>query len=180
MGVVREEGSRITLVRNHELAGSSGAIGPIESAYDVTGGGTSTLVFDTAAEKLVESGISLGGTLINCAGGVTPWGTWLSCEEGPVSPATFHLPVPQRYAHWNIDNARRDHGFVFEVPAEGIAEPAPITGMGQFAHEAVAVDPESGICYMTEDLSPSAGFYRYIPDTPGRARRRRPPSDDGR
>jgi len=167
MGVVRQQGSRITLVRNHELRGSSGAIGAVEDSYDITGGGTTTLVFDTSEERLIDSWVSLSGTLSNCAGGVTPWGTWLSCEEGVFSPALRHLPVPTRQYFWDIAQAQREHGFVFEVPAEGVAEPTPILPLGQFYHEAVAIDPRSGISYMTEDTGPRAGFYRYIPEQPG-------------
>ncbi len=168
MGVVRNEGTRVTLVRNHELRGSSGPIGDPDYAYDVTGGGTTTLVFDTADETLKDSWVSLGGTVSNCAGGVTPWGSWLSCEEGPISPDLFHLPVPRRQAFWKIGKARRPHGYVFEVPAEGVARPEPIVAMGQFYHEAVAFDDRSGIAYLTEDQNPKAGIYRFIPDVPGK------------
>jgi secreted PhoX family phosphatase len=167
MGVVRQQGSRVTLVRNHELQGSSGAMGSPEHAYDNTPGGTTTLVFDTDRRELVDSRVSLGGTLYNCAGGVTPWGTWLSCEEGPHSPGLVNLPKPKKQRYWDIDNARKEHGFVFEVPAEGVAKPEPILAMGQFYHEAVAFDPVSGIAYMTEDNGPHAGFYRFISNVPG-------------
>ena len=167
MGVVRNVGSRVTLVRNHELVGSSGPIGDPALAYDVTGGGTTTLVFDTSDETLKDSWVSLGGTVINCAGGVTPWGSWLSCEEGPMAPEMFHLPVPGRQALWRIENARRPHGYVFEVPAQGIARPEPIVAMGQFYHEAVAFDERSGFAYLTEDY-PKAGLYRFIPNVPGK------------
>ncbi len=167
MGVVRQEGSLVTLVRNHELQGSSGPMGNPQKAYDNTPGGTTTLVFDTAREALVDSWVSLGGTLYNCAGGVTPWGTWLSCEEAPLSPRLAHLPKPRKQLFWDIDNARREHGFVFEVPGVGVAEPEPILAMGQFYHEAVAFDPDSGIAYLTEDNGPSAGFYRFLSAQPG-------------
>jgi len=57
---------------------------------------------------------------------------------------------------------------VFEVDPAGVREPQPITSMGQFYHEAAAVDPVSGAVYMTEDSSPHGGLYRYLPDTPGK------------
>ena len=168
MGVVRQQGNLVTLVRNHELQGSSGPIGDPSRAYDTMPGGTTKLVFDTERETLVDSWVSLGGTLYNCAGGVTPWGTWLSCEEAPLSPALSHLPKPRKQIYWDVDGARREHGFVFEVPATGVAEPEPILAMGQFYHEAVAIDPDTGIAYMTEDNGPRAGFYRFLPSEPGR------------
>jgi secreted PhoX family phosphatase len=167
MGVVRQEGDRITLVRNHELQGSSGAFGSADTAYDVTAGGTTTLVFDAGREELVDSRVSLNGTLYNCGGGVTPWGTWLSCEESVFNPEMAHLAPPRKQAFWQTAGARKAHGYVFEVPATGVAQPAPILEMGQFYHEAVVIDPVSGMAYMTEDTGPKAGFYRFIPNTAG-------------
>jgi secreted PhoX family phosphatase len=72
-----------------------------------------------------------------------------------------------RQARWRLRGARRKHGYVFEVPPEGNFDPRPIIEMGQFYHEAAAVDPESGIVYLTEDCAPAAGFYRFIPEQAG-------------
>lgn len=167
MGVVSEQDGIVTLIRNHELRGSSGPIGDPQKAWDVTGGGASTLKFDTRSETLVDSRISLSGTLNNCAGGVTPWGTWLSCEEGPFNPELRRLGGDFNQKTWRLKHAKKPHGFVFEVHPQGESEPQPIVAMGQFYHEAVAVDPASGVVYMTEDTSPYAGFYRYLPLVPG-------------
>jgi len=167
MGVVDDQEGIVTLIRNHELRGSSGPIGDPDKAWDITGGGTSTLKFDTRTEVLVDSRISLGGTVNNCAGGVTPWGTWLSCEEAPVTPELMVHGSELRQKRWHMQNARQSHGYVFEVHPEGESSPRPIIPMGQFYHEAAAIDPHSGTVYMTEDRSPYAGLYRYLPKVPG-------------
>ena len=137
---------RVRLVRNHERGAGPAFADP---AYDpAAGGGTTSLVFDSNAMELVDARASLAGTIRNCAGGPTPGGSWLTCEE------TFtarDVPFP--------------HGYVFEVPAtaDTPVTPVPLTEMGRFVHEAVAVDPRTGIVYETEDQG-SCGTYRFVPN----------------
>src|SRR6185503_7110095 len=128
--------------------------------YDRLGtGGTTTLWVD-ADRNLVRAFPSLAGTFRNCAGGPTPWGSWLSAEECVYMPGR---PDPV------IDDLRSDvterHGYMFEVDAraEDLVDPKPIKAMGRFYHEAVAVDPATGDVYLTEDR-PHGLLYRYRPD----------------
>ncbi|NBC64927.1 MAG: DUF839 domain-containing protein [Bacteroidetes bacterium] len=163
------------IVRNHEVnAEASRVEGPFFSAEDPnlfdtidpelvydTGngfpalGGTTNLVYDTKNQKVLSQHLSLAGTIRNCAGGPTPWNTWITCEE------TVQL-ADDRFAV--------DHGYVFEVPASHkpeLTKAVPIKEMGRFNHEAVAVDPESGVVYLTEDRHDGL-LYRYIPNTKGK------------
>ena len=144
---------QVVLVRNHEV-GAGPAFG--EGAYDPRGGGgTTTLVFDPRAERVAGMRPSLAGTLRNCCGGPTPWGSWLTCEETVAGP-----DIEQ-------SGATKQHGYIFEVPHGGASDAQPLKAMGCFVHEAIAIDPRTGIVYETEDRA-QAGLYRFLPETPGR------------
>jgi secreted PhoX family phosphatase len=146
-GMAAFEGSNgiIRLVRNHEQGRGT----PFSSVrYDAgASGGTTTVEFNGVTGQYVNTQDSLSGTIRNCAGGPTPWGSWLTCEE-------------------TNDFTTMPHGYVFDVPADGYGDPAPIRDMGRFSHEALAVDPASNTVYLTEDAGTSSGFYKYVPDDP--------------
>ncbi|WP_116998665.1 alkaline phosphatase PhoX [Desertimonas flava] len=157
------------LVRNSEQGAIEGvddgepyvlefpATAAAEYVYDATCGGGTTTTEIGPDGSVVNEYVSLAGTSENCAGGVTPWGTWLTCEE-----------TEDRIA----DGFEKDHGFVFEVDpvnVENNQNPTPLEGLGRFAHEAVSIDPATGIVYLTEDASePNGLLYRATPnDTSG-------------
>ena len=161
MAAFAAAGSRIRLVRNHEVrSGGAFADRPL---YDrVGGGGTTTIEFDTATGAVRDAWTSLAGTAVNCAGGPTPWGSWLTCEETVSGPGRIRSLDEE----WTAPEYQRPHGYVFEVPAVGAATAEPLRAMGRFVHEAVAVHPATGIVYETEDAGAS-GFYRFLPNEAG-------------
>ena len=110
-------------------------------------GGTTNLVFQGNVWRTATS--SLGGTLGNCAGGPTPWGSWLTCEETILDFSAI---------------GGKKHGYVFETAADASSSVAqPIVEMGRFVHEAVAVDPATGWIYETEDSRNLSALFRFKP-----------------
>lgn len=178
MAAFAGENGRILLVRNHELNPGDPKAGPFgagnallpklapDRLYDAGGmttpalGGTTTVVVDGETGALVHEYQSLAGTYRNCAGGPTPWGSWITCEED--------ITVPGRNDKGWV--AEKRHGYAFEVPARaevGAVEPIPLLAMGRFRREAVAIDPRTGIVYQTED-NRNGVFYRFLPKVPGK------------
>ncbi len=153
--------NKTVIIRNHELtkwthSRESAFSNPKKEIqaldnkhYDVKSfGGTTTMVYDNASNKVVNEYLSLSGTIANCGGGITPWGTWLSCEE--------HIEKKQ--------NNQTPHGYVFEVSPLGdsLEIPRPLKKMGRFNHEAVAFD-KFNQAYLTEDRNDGL-IYKFIPE----------------
>jgi uncharacterized protein len=187
MGAFASGRHRVQLVRNHEIrflgSGATATQGQFVVGREVGGGlrsypgiydpasrgGNTTITFDRRAFQRtggnVADFVSNVGTVVNCAGGVHPrLGAWFTCEEivqEPGNPTGSPEAQTQR------------HGYVYPVPAslalaQAPARPQPVLQMGRFAHEAVAVDPASGIIYETEDAGSrqGSGFYRFLPNNP--------------
>lgn len=179
MGAFAGRDGRTILVRNHEMDAGATKHSPFgdkrvllpkvdaKKLYDAGRGkrpglaGTTTLVYDTKNKRLERHFLSLAGTYRNCAGGVMPWNTWISCEED--------TSKPNEGGQNSDDPMEKEHGYNFEVPATDeikLVDPIPLKAMGRFRHEAVAIDPRTGIVYQTEDRSEGL-LYRFIPKRRG-------------
>lgn len=157
-GAFAGRGGGTALVNNHEIGGP-----PAEAEFPVphldglvydpgSAGGCTVIETDRDGGRQREF-VGIAGTSTNCAGGVTPWGTWLTCEETETRAGQ--------------DGATRDHGYVFDVdPRDPRANrnPRPIKALGRYSHEATCVDPRRGDIYLTEDASgPNGLIYRWRP-----------------
>ena len=163
MGAFPGPDGRTIIVRNHEMSQGAPMHAGVDQKliYDAGKGltpglgGTTNLYFNTETQRLEKHFLTLTGTIRNCAGGVTPWNTWISSEETNLRPAANN-------------SLEADHGYNFEVNAyqSGLLEPLHLKAMGRMSHEAVAFDPSGVIVYQTEDRGDSL-FYRFLPAVPG-------------
>lgn len=148
MGTFEGENGQIILLRNHELDEDDSKLGPYHNDQAPTAhtknknayGGVTKVVLDKNL-NVVSSHLALEGSIRNCAGGISPWG-WLTCEE----------------------TVKKGHGYVYLCPLDGNDQSSAtkVPAYGRFNHEAVAIDPDTYIAYLTEDRGDSS-FYRFVP-----------------
>lgn len=172
MGAFPGKDGRVILVRNHEISYNNASNSAFRSTEEITDkilskahgknkgqpceGGTTNIVYNPKTQKVEKQFLSLIGTDRNCAGGSMPWGSWITCEEPSMSQ-----PLS------------KNHGYCFEVRATDdgkLQKAVPLKALGRFRHEAVALDPKTGILYLTEDTYDGL-LYRFVPKKKGNFRK---------
>src|SRR3954453_15658491 len=152
MAAFRAPDGRVLLIRNHEVNGSSGAYttAPDVPVYDTAAPGGNTYVLVDLHGNVERTWPALAGTQMTCAGGATPWNSWISCEESVngrdvfddfprnIPPPPAPLPPNPETTYLKNPLLQRTHGYIFEVPADGVASAQPVTHAGRFSHEAAA------------------------------------------
>jgi secreted PhoX family phosphatase len=180
MAAFAGDDGNIIIICNHELRPQHAHMSPFGSnaerfshadpatIYDAGGGktpglgGTTTIHYDPERKRRTRMHMSLMGTEINCAGGPTPWRSWLTCEECFYDEGTS-------FEWGHVIHRDRKHGYIFEVHVDETkaVKPVPLKAMGRFEHEAAAFNPGAGVVYLTEDRHESL-LYRFIPEVRGR------------
>jgi len=178
----------LALIRNHEIMAEITPVSinaeklktvPDDLSYDKfsgttqqLAGGTTTVILDGKTKKRKKEFYSLIGTQWNCAGGPTPWNTWISCEESEAK--AFQKISLDAYVQYGLISQEKadefdyvitkDHGYAFEVDPTNLElqQPKPLPNLGRFKREAIAVDPNTNIIYQTEDDRRGL-FYRFLP-----------------
>ncbi|MGH3927899.1 MAG: alkaline phosphatase PhoX, partial [Pseudonocardiaceae bacterium] len=131
-GAFRSRGGGTVLVNNHEIGDAFGTtpfpVPLIDGlVYDPGSAGGCTVIETDRDGNRIREYVGIAGTSTNCAGGITPWDTWLTCEETEDRAGS--------------EGRTKDHGYVFDVDPfdqEANRDPQPIKALGRFAHEAAA------------------------------------------